>query len=125
LIYQYEEYEDKKRKIIEDKVSIQAFHPKEAPCSKEYPYRYIVFNNSGKVVEKVTFTVAIKRVGFSSELNRYTSIVEDKIIPNDEGYGRCFRAEDVHQYGKYLTEKDVYMEISYKDIKFKNKDVLK
>jgi hypothetical protein len=116
---QYEEYKDKKRKIIEDKVSIKAIHPKEGPCSKEYPYQYIIFNNSGKVVEKVDFTVGIKRVGFSSDINRYTSIVEDKIIPNNEGYGRCFRAEDANQYGRNLTESDVDIEVKYKNITFK------
>lgn len=120
LAVQYEEYKDKNRKMIEDKVSIQAFHPKEEPCSKDYPYKYIIFNDSGKVVEKVTFTVGIRNVGFSSEINRYTSIVEDKIIPSGGGYGRCFRAEDANNYGKNLTEKDVDIKINYKNIEFQN-----
>ncbi len=120
IAYQYEEYRAKERKEIEDKVSIRAFYPKEGPCSKDFPYQYVVFNESGKVVEKVTFTVGIKRSGFSSNINRYTSIDEDKIIPNNEGWSRCFRAEDANQYGRYLTEKDVDIVITYKDVKFKD-----
>jgi hypothetical protein len=120
LAYLYEQYEAKQSKEIEDKVSIRAFHPKEGPCSKDFPYQYVVFNESGRVVEKVTFTVRIKRSGFSSDINRYTSISEDKIIQNEEGWGRCFRAEDANQYGKNLTEKDVDIVIDYKDVKFKD-----
>lgn len=119
LGFQYEKYEAKKRRQIEDKVSIQAFHPKEGPCEKDFPYQYIIVNESGKVIKKITFTVGIKRTGFSSDINRYTSIVEDKIIQNKEGWGRCFRAEDANQYGKSLTEKDVEIEITYKNIEFK------
>jgi hypothetical protein len=115
---QYDEYEYKKRKAIEDKVVIRAFHPKDAPCSKDFPYQYIIINDSGKTVEKVSFTVGIKRIGFSSEINRYTSIDEDKIIPNNESYGRCFRAEDAKDYRKDLTTKDVDIEITYKNITF-------
>ena len=120
IAYQYEEYRAKERKEIEDKVSIRAFYPKEGPCSKDFPYQYIVFNESGKVVEKVTFTVGIKRSGFSSDINRYTSIDEDKIIPNSGAWSRCFRAEDANQYGRNLTEKDVDIVITYKDVKFKD-----
>ena len=46
VVYQYEEYEAKKRKAIEDKVLIQAFHPKEGPCSKDFPYQYFIFNDT-------------------------------------------------------------------------------
>jgi hypothetical protein len=62
--------------------------------------------------------VGIKRIGFSSNINRYTSIDEDKIIPNNEGYGRCFRAEDANDYRKNLTEKDVDIVITYKNVTF-------
>ena len=119
LILQYGEYKTNQRKKIEDKVSIQAFHPKQAPCDINFPYQYFIMNESGRIVEKVSFTVGIKRVGFSSELNQYTSIDEDKIILNNEGYGRCFRAEDKEAYGKYLTDKDVEIVINYKDVTFK------
>ena len=115
---QYEEYEAKKRKAIEDKVLIKAFHPKEQPCSKDFPYQYAIFNDSGKTIEQVRFVVEIKRIGFSSEINRYLSLTEDKIIAHNEGYGRCFRAEDKNDYGKNLTEKDVNIEIKYKNITF-------
>ena len=119
LVFQYQEYEGKQRRKIEDKVSIQAFHPKDAPCSKDFPYQYTIFNDSGRTVEKVSFTVGVKRIGFSSDINRYTSIDEDKILLNNEGYGRCFRVEDVNDYGKYLSEKDVNIEVTYKNITFK------
>ena len=118
LTVQYEDYQAKQRKKIEDKVTITAFHPKDGPCSKDFPYQYLIFNESGKVVEKVSFTVEIKRVGFSSSINRYTSIDEDKIISNNEGYQRCFRAEDANDYRKNLTEKDVNIEIKYKSVTF-------
>jgi len=118
LAVQYEDYQAKQKKKIEDKVKITAFHPKDEPCSKDFPYQYIILNESGKTIEKVTFTVEIKRVGFSSSINRYTSIDEDKIIPNFEGYQRCFRAEDANDYRKNLTEKDVNIEIKYKNVTF-------
>ena len=116
---QYDEYEYKKRKAIEDKVVVRAFHPKEGSCSKDFPYQYLIINHSGSTVEKVSFTVDIKRKGFSSNINRYTSLDEDKIIPNNESYGRCFRAEDANDYRKNLTEKDVDIEITYKNVTFK------
>ena len=116
---QYEEYEAKKRKTIEDKVLIQAFHPKEGPCSKDFPYQYFIFNDSGKTIEKVSFTVGIKRIGFSSDINRYTSLEEDKIILNNESYGRCFRALVAGSFTEYLNESDVNIEIKYKSVRFK------
>jgi len=118
LISQYQDYEQKQIKKIEDKVSIKAFHPKDAPCSKDFPYQYIITNDSGRTVEKVTFAVGVKRIGFSSDINRYTSIDEDKIILNNEGYGRCFRAYDANEYGKLLTEKDVDIVVTYKNVTF-------
>jgi hypothetical protein len=116
---QYDEYQTRKKKAFEDKVVIRALHPQEGPCSKDFPYYYYIINDSGKTIEKVTFTVAIKRIGFSSNINRYTSLDEDKIIPKNESYGRCFRAEDANDYRKNLTEKDVDIEITYRNIKFK------
>jgi hypothetical protein len=121
ITYQYSEYQTKQEKKIEDKVSIKAFHPKEGPCEKDYPYQYIVFNDSGKTVEKVSFSVGIRRVGFSSDLNGYTSIDEDKIIPSGEGYGRCFRATKDGDYTKELKESNVEIFIKYKDVTFKEK----
>ena len=119
IFYLYKEYEHKQRKKLEDKVIIKAFHPKDEPCSKDYPYTYTILNQSGKTIEKVNFTVSIKRLGFSSSINRYTSIEEDKIITNNDGYARCFRAEDANKYGKDLTEKDVEIEVTFKNITFK------
>lgn len=116
----YEDYQTAKKKKIEDKISIKAFHPKEGPCDKDYPYQYEIFNNSGKVVEKVEFNVSIKRIGFSNELNGYTKIEEDKIIPNGEGWGRCFRASANGDYRRNLTDGDVEIEIKYKEITFKD-----
>lgn len=115
---QYEEYEVNKRRAIEDKVLIQAFHPKDQPCSKDFPYQYTIVNNSGKTINKVSFEVEIKRLGFSSDINRYLSLFEDKIISHNESYGRCFRAEDIINYGKDLTEKNVIIEIKNKSIIF-------
>lgn len=116
----YEDYQEEKKKKIEDKVSIKAFYPKEGPCEKEFPYQYIISNESGKVIEKVEFNVSIKKIGFSSELNGYTKIEEDKIIPNGEGWGRCFRASANGNYRKNLTDSDVEIEIKHKEITFKN-----
>jgi hypothetical protein len=115
--FQYSEYETKKSKAIEDKVVIKAFVPNEILCSKDFPYQYSISNYSGKTIEKTTFTVGVKRIGFSSNINRYTSIDEDKIIHNNETYIRCFRAEDANRNN--LTEKDVHIEITYKNIDFK------
>jgi hypothetical protein len=119
LIIQYDEYKINQRKKILDKVSIEAFHPQQAPCDIDFPYEYSIMNKSGRTVEKVSFTVGIKRIGYSSELNRYTSIDEDKILFNNEGIGGCFRAEVKDAYGKYLTDKDVEIVINYKDVTFR------
>ena len=119
LIFKYEEYKRNQEKLIEEKVSVNVFHPKEGPCSKDFPYKYVIVNDSGRTVEKITFTVGIKRTGFSSDLNRYTSIIEDKIISNNEGYERCFRALVEGSFTEYLKESDVNIEIKYKDVTFK------
>jgi hypothetical protein len=119
LAIQYDNYQSEKHAVLESKVRISAFHPKDTPCSKDFPYQYIIINESGKTVEKAIFTVRIKRTGFSSDINSYTSIDEDKIIQNNESFGRCFRAQEKSNYTKYLTESDVNIDISYKQIYFK------
>ena len=110
----------KKRKEQEDKVEIVANYGK-SDCEAGYPYFYGVVNNSDKEIKNVRFSVEIRKKGFSSALNSYTSIDEDKILKPGEGYGRCFRATK-KDYSGELKEKDVDIVVTYKDVTYTNKD---
>jgi hypothetical protein len=119
LIYykHYKDEEDRKvKKIREDKVLIMT-HDVGIECKPSHPYAYAVINNSDWEVKKVDFSVEIRRRGFSSPLNSYTSIDEDKILKPGEGYARCFRAQSKDYRGQ-LTEKDVEIIITYKSVTF-------
>lgn len=116
----YKEKKDReKRKKLEDKVTISAYYSGK-DCAPGYPYFYGVVNNGELSVEKVIFTVEIRRRGFSGVLNSNTRVTEDKILKPGEGYGRCFRAgrED---YRGDVTEKDVDISVSSKEVRFLEK----
>jgi hypothetical protein len=107
-----------KKREEEDKVIIFADYHK-SDCQTGYPYYYIIENLSDKIVTKVTFTVEVKKKGFSSALNSYTSIDEDKILNPKERYTRCFRAQK-KDYDGEVKEKDVEIVVTYKDVTFSN-----
>jgi hypothetical protein len=122
--FYYLDYKDKeervKRKKLEDKVSISVYYSGKT-CSPGYPYFYGIVNNGDLVVNQVTFTVELRRKGFSRILNSYTSLTEDKILKPGEGYGRCFRASR-DGVGGDLTETDVDISVVYKNVIFESKN---
>jgi hypothetical protein len=87
-------------------------------CDKEYPYLYIVRNNSDKTIDETEFTVEIRNKGYSSALNSYTSITESKILKQNEATAGCFKAERKDNNG-YVLEKEVDFDVTYKGVKFK------
>lgn len=104
------------KKDREDKISITA-DSREVDCQAGYPYFYGIVNKSDKTVSSVTFSVELRRKGFSNSLNSYTSIDEDKILKPGEGYGRCFRATSKDYTGE-VKEKEVDIVITYKNVTF-------
>ena len=111
--------EYKKKQEREAKVTIVGYYKEPNGCDVGYPYLYEVRNTSDKTVVKTDFTVEIRKKGFSSALNRYTSIDEDKILKPGEGYARCFRAQNKDFSGD-VKEKDVDIIVEYKNITFLN-----
>jgi hypothetical protein len=111
--------EYRKKQEQENMVSIVASRNEEQ-CTSAYPYFYGIVNNSEKTVNNVKFTVEIRRKGFSSALNSYTSIDEDKILKPGEGYGRCFRATK-KDYDGDVKDKDVDIIVTYKVVTFQDK----
>lgn len=122
LIFVYLDYkqgkERDKKRSLESKVEVIAWY-KEPGCDVGFPYFYGVVNKSDKTVTKVNFTVEIRKKGFSSALNSYTNLDEDKILNPGEGYGRCFRAQNKNYNGD-VKEKDVEIIVKYKDVTFSN-----
>lgn len=110
------EIDSKKKKEEEDKISITAEYQKDI-CEKDYPYFYGIVNNGNKTVSSVNFSVEIKKKGYSSALNSYTSFTEDKILKPGEGIGKCFRAEN-KTYNGNVTEKDVDIFVKFKNVTF-------
>lgn len=86
-------------------------------CSAEFPYFYQVENGSDKTVRNVKFSVEINRTGFPSVLNGYTSIDADSVLKPGQGGGGCFRAQK-KDYTGMLSEKDVEINVVYKDVTF-------
>jgi hypothetical protein len=111
--------ESRKKQEQDNKVSIVASRNDEQ-CTSSYPYFYGIVNGSEKTVNNVKFSVEIRRKGFSSALNSYTSIDEDKILKPGEGYGRCFRATK-KDYDGDVKDKDVDIIVTYKDVTFQEK----
>lgn len=111
--------EHRKKQEQDNKVSIVASRNDEQ-CTSAYPYFYGIVNGSEKTVNNVKFSVEIRRKGFSSVLNSYTSIDEDKILKPGEGYGRCFRATK-KDYDGDVKDKDVDIIVTYKDVTFQDK----
>jgi hypothetical protein len=116
----YGKYEEQKN-IAEEKskkkVVVDAFYPKKGECLKDYPYEYIIFNESEKTIEKVQFTVEIRKKGFSNVINSYTYIDNYKILKPKEGWGGCFRAQGL-DYKVDVTDKDVDVVVKDKYVTF-------
>lgn len=121
-LYLFAKYEDWREYQTngkhEEKVTIDAYFPTSGNCHKDFPYQYNVWNGSERTVERVSFTVEIRKKGYSSALNTYTSLEEDKIIKPKEGWGRCFRAVKKDFSGD-VNDKDVDIVVTYKNVTLK------
>jgi hypothetical protein len=111
--------EYRKKQEEENKVSIVASRNDEQ-CTSAYPFFYGIVNGGERTVNSVNFTVEIRKKGFSSALNSYTNIDEDKILKPGEGYGRCFRATKKDLDGD-VSDKDVDIIVTFKDVTFQDK----
>ena len=88
-------------------------------CTQDYPYIFTVTNNSKKTVNSVEFYVGITRRGFSEKVNGFDRLKSDKILAPGEGWAQCFRASTKDSFSTPLNEKDVLIEISRKEVNFK------
>jgi hypothetical protein len=104
----------------QEQVIIKANYPERGECTKDYPYEYIILNESEKTIEKVHFNVGIRKKGFSNEINEYTSIDEYKIIKPNEGWGSCFRVRS-KDFKSYISDKDVDVVVTYRNVTFLDK----
>jgi len=101
-----------------DKVSIKFVKLLEEACDKNYPYMYIITNESSKIVEEVTFSVEVRKTGYSNVINTYTSITDSKILNPSESSSMCFRAKGNDYKSEVLRDKEVDYKLSYKNVKF-------
>lgn len=122
IFVQYSDWEYDKRikaeQELEDKVVVNAVYPDGKDCQEGYPYLYTVVNKTDRTVKKVNFEVEVMRKGFSKTLNQITEIEEDKILKPNEGYGRCFRVISNEDFKSQVTEKEVTIGISRKEVEF-------
>lgn len=108
--------ERKERALKEDKVIVKAAFSKNL-CPPKFPYAYVIRNTGDTTVDKVDFSVEIKRKGYSNPLNSYTNLEDDKILKPGETRQMCFSAEK-KDYSGPLTDADVEIEIVYKSVTF-------
>jgi hypothetical protein len=87
-------------------------------CSKDYPYMYVITNESSKVVKETRFSVEIRRVGYSNVINSHTDITDSKILKPTETSISCFRATTTGYKSEVIREKDVDYSVEYKRVQF-------
>jgi hypothetical protein len=87
-------------------------------CSKEFPYMYVITNESSKVVEETKFKVEVRRVGYSNVINSYTEITDSKILKPNETSMNCFRATTTDYKSELIRDKNVDYAAIYKRVKF-------
>ena len=87
-------------------------------CSKDYPYMYVITNESSKVVKETRFSVEIRRVGYSNVINSHTDITDSKILKPTEISTSCFRATTTGYKSEVIREKDVDYSVDYKRVQF-------
>jgi hypothetical protein len=87
-------------------------------CSKDFPYMYVITNESSKVVEETNFNVEVRRVGYSNVINSYTHITDSKILKPNETSMNCFRTTTTDYKSELIRDKDVDYSAIYKTVKF-------
>jgi hypothetical protein len=91
---------------------------KDEECSKDFPYMYVITNESSKVVEETSFSVEVRRVGYSNVINSYTNITDSKILKPSETSMNCFRTTTTDYKSEVIREKNVDYSAIYKRVKF-------
>lgn len=91
---------------------------KDEECSKDFPYMYVITNESSKVVEETSFSVEVRRVGFSNIINSHTDITDSKILKPSETSMNCFRTTTTNYKSEVIRDKDVVYSAVYKRVKF-------
>ena len=102
-----------------EKVSIK-FVTLIVDCEKEYPYMYMIVNQSSKTVLETEFQVEIRKKGYSNVINSYLTLTDSKILKPTESSSRCFRAISKSSDHDLLVDKEVDYSVSYKRVKFEN-----
>ena len=87
-------------------------------CSKDFPYMYVITNESSKVVEETNFSVEIRRVGYSNVINSHTDIKDNKILKPAETSMSCFRTTTTDYKSELIRDKAVTYTVGYKTVKF-------
>jgi hypothetical protein len=60
-------------------------------CAEPFPLHIIVGNLSGRTINKVSFWVEARKPGHSTNLTKFDTHSDDKIIPPEQGWGICWR----------------------------------
>ncbi len=122
IYIQYSDWNYEKHKKatqeLDDKVVVKAVYPDHNECPADYPYLYLVMNNTNKTVKSVFFKVDAQKKGFSRTLNDLKQIEEYKILKPDEGWAGCFKLISNTDFKTPITEKDIVINISDKKIEF-------
>ena len=87
-------------------------------CSKDFPYMYVITNESSKVVEETNFSVEIRKVGYSNVINSHTDITDNKILKPAETSMSCFRTTTTDYKSELIRDKAVTYTVGYKTVKF-------
>lgn len=84
----------------------------------KYPIHIIVGNASGKIVEKVSFTLSANRPGRSSDLAKYHSYNDDHVIEPKKGYGNCWAVPELTE--PVANPRELQWSIKYRSIYLKD-----
>lgn len=85
--------------------------------SAEHPIFVGAVNRSGKSIAKIAFTLKANVPGRSTDLVRYHSYSDDKVIAPTEGYGICWAVPDLSE--KVIDPRKLEWGFRYKTITFK------
>ncbi|MBM3528142.1 MAG: hypothetical protein FJX62_08620 [Alphaproteobacteria bacterium] len=95
-------------------------NPKRDSVCKDdkHPIFVGVVNNSVRTVDRVEFTLKANRSGRSSNMARYHSYSDDKIIKPTEGFGNCWAVPDLNE--TIADPRSLEWGILYKTIRFRD-----
>lgn len=85
-------------------------------CPATHPVMVGFSNNGKRVVEAVTFSVDIKRRGFSSNIAAVTYQTSDKILQPGESYALCYAP---YFYGQSRSLENAELSMATKSVKFR------